>query len=117
MHQMQTIVTDVCGVCPSVRLHVNPLNSASLCEGHSVQSLPNHFGLLSKPYRLYKSRLSQIKVLAVKLVFRKRRLHVDIVTDILRHRRERKVAYALRDAICCVASGNESRQVTVSSSE
>jgi len=35
MHEMQTIVTDVCSVCLS-------RGSAR----HSVQPLPNHFGLL-----------------------------------------------------------------------
>jgi len=30
----------------SVRLSVMWLNSASMCGGHSVQHLPNHFGLL-----------------------------------------------------------------------
>jgi len=39
MHEMQTIVTDVCNVSQSV----TRLNSASLCGGHSVQPLPNHF--------------------------------------------------------------------------
>jgi len=34
MHEMQTIVTDDCGVCQSV------------VRGHSVLPLPNHFGLL-----------------------------------------------------------------------
>jgi len=37
---MQTIVTDVRGVRQSV------CHAASLCVGHSVQSLSNHFGLL-----------------------------------------------------------------------
>jgi len=31
MHDMQTVVTDVCGVCLSVSLYVTPLNSALLC--------------------------------------------------------------------------------------
>jgi len=43
MHEMQTMVTDVClsvcmSVCPSVSLAVT--------RGHSVQPLPNDFGLL-----------------------------------------------------------------------
>jgi len=42
MHEMQTIVTNVCGVC----LSVTRLNSASLFGGHLVQPLPNHFGFL-----------------------------------------------------------------------
>jgi len=49
MHEMQTIVTDVRGVSTvglSVSLSVTRLNSASLCGGHLVQPLPNHFGLL-----------------------------------------------------------------------
>jgi len=32
VHEMQPIVTDVCGVCPSVSLSVTRLNSASLCQ-------------------------------------------------------------------------------------
>jgi len=39
--EMQTIVTDVHGVCVC-----HAANSASLCGDHSVQPLPNHFGLL-----------------------------------------------------------------------
>jgi len=46
MHEMQTVVTDVSGVCPSVCLSRGRLNSASLCGGHPVQTLPNHFGFL-----------------------------------------------------------------------
>jgi len=55
MHEMQTIVTDVSGVCPSVsmsRMHRMTLHGEAdlrLCftvQGHSVQPLPNHFGLL-----------------------------------------------------------------------
>jgi len=55
MHEMQTIVTDVHGVCLSVclpRMHrITPHGEAGLrlcstVRGHSVQSLPNHFGLL-----------------------------------------------------------------------
>jgi len=49
MHEMQTIVTDVHGVCLSVSLsvcHAASLLSASLCGGHLVQPLPNHFGFL-----------------------------------------------------------------------
>jgi len=42
MHMMQTVVTDMRGVCQSVMR----LNSASLCGGQSVQSLPNYFGIL-----------------------------------------------------------------------
>jgi len=38
MHEMQTIVTDVCGVCLSVSL--------SVMWAHLVQPLPNYFGLL-----------------------------------------------------------------------
>jgi len=38
MHEMQTIVTDVCGVCQSVGMS---------CVGQSVQPLPKYFGLLS----------------------------------------------------------------------
>jgi len=47
MHEMQTIVTNVYGVCQSVCLSVTRLNSASLCGNHSVQPLTNHFGLFS----------------------------------------------------------------------
>jgi len=43
MHEMQTIVTDVRGVCLPV---CHAANSASLCGGHSVQPLPNHYSLL-----------------------------------------------------------------------
>jgi len=43
MHEMQTIVTDECGVCPSV-CHVAQL--VFTVRGHSVQPLPNHFGLV-----------------------------------------------------------------------
>jgi len=46
MHDMQTIVTDVRGACLSVCLSVTRLISALLCGRHSVQPLPNHFGLL-----------------------------------------------------------------------
>jgi len=51
MHEMQTIVTDVRGVCqsvcPSVSLSVcHSANSASLCGGHSVQLLSSDLGLL-----------------------------------------------------------------------
>jgi len=41
MHEMQTIVTDVCGVCPSVCLS----RGSTVC-GAFVQPLPNYFGLL-----------------------------------------------------------------------
>jgi len=44
---MQTIVTDVRCVYLSVCQSVTRLNSASLCGGHSVQYLPNHFGVLT----------------------------------------------------------------------
>jgi len=37
MHEMQTIVTDMRGVCQSICLSVTRLNSASQCGGHSVQ--------------------------------------------------------------------------------
>jgi len=40
MHEMQTIVTDDRSVCQSV------CHAALLCGGHSVQPLPNDFGLL-----------------------------------------------------------------------
>jgi len=55
IHEMQTIVTDVCGVCPSVCLsqihRMTPYSEADLklgftVRGHSVQPLPNHFGHL-----------------------------------------------------------------------
>jgi len=49
MHEMQTIVTDVLSVCQFVRqsvCHGGSTSSASLCGGHSVQPLPNYFGLL-----------------------------------------------------------------------
>jgi len=45
-YEMHTIVTDLRHVCQSVCLSVTRLNSASLCGGHSVQPLPNYFGLL-----------------------------------------------------------------------
>jgi len=52
MHEMQTIVTDDRSVCLSV-CHVAQLGSmcsvscgTSLCGGHLVQPLPNHFGFL-----------------------------------------------------------------------
>jgi len=44
MHEMQTIVTDVCSVCQSV-LSCGSINMPSLCRFHSVQPLLNHFGL------------------------------------------------------------------------
>jgi len=44
MHEMQTIVTDVRGVCPSVCLSRG--GACSVCGGHSVQALPNCFGIL-----------------------------------------------------------------------
>jgi len=40
MHEMQPVVTDDRGVCQFV------CDTASLCGGHSVQPLPNDFGLL-----------------------------------------------------------------------
>jgi len=49
MHEMQTIVTDVRGVCLSVRPSVCQSRAAQLgftVRGHSVQPLPNDFGLL-----------------------------------------------------------------------
>jgi len=52
MHKMQTIVTDDFSVCQSVSPSVSlPVchaaqQLASLCGGHSVQPVPNHFGLL-----------------------------------------------------------------------
>jgi len=48
MHEMQTIVTDDRSVCRSVSLSVTRLNSAAraIVQGHSVQPLPTHFGLL-----------------------------------------------------------------------
>jgi len=61
MHEMQTIVTDNRGVCPSIcqfdcqslsRIHrMTPHSEADLrigftVWGHSVQPLPNDFGLL-----------------------------------------------------------------------
>jgi len=44
MHEMQTIVTDVCGVCPSVCISRGSAWLRSAC--HLVQPLSNHFGLL-----------------------------------------------------------------------
>jgi len=49
MHDMQTIVTDLRGVCRSVSPSLYVCLSRGLalqCWGHSVQPLPNHFGLL-----------------------------------------------------------------------
>jgi len=43
MHEMQTTVADVRGVCPSVCLS---RGACSVYGGHSVQPLPNFFGLL-----------------------------------------------------------------------
>jgi len=43
MHEMQTIITDVRSVCQSV-CHAAQLGFT--VWGHSVQPLPNHFGLL-----------------------------------------------------------------------
>jgi len=43
MHEMQTIVSDVRGVCPSVCLS----RDSTVC-GAFVQPLPNYFGLLLK---------------------------------------------------------------------
>jgi len=42
MHEMQTIVTDVLGVCQSVYLSL----CLSVTQGHLVQPLPNDVGLL-----------------------------------------------------------------------
>jgi len=54
MHEMQYIVTDVRGVCQSVTASLSVSLSRGLAgwrvqcvRGHSVQPLPNHFGLLS----------------------------------------------------------------------
>jgi len=44
MHEMQTIVTNVCGVCPSVTRATQ--QHVQCVHGHSMQPLPNHFGLL-----------------------------------------------------------------------
>jgi len=47
MHEMQTIVTNVRGVCPSVSQSVR--HAAQLgftVRGHSVQTLANHFSRL-----------------------------------------------------------------------
>jgi len=47
MHELQTVVTDVCCVCLSVGLSVSVSTCQSVSHGgHSVQPLPNHFGLL-----------------------------------------------------------------------
>jgi len=48
MHEMQTIVTNVHSVCLSVCLLRGFINSASLCWGHSVQLLPNHWSLVKQ---------------------------------------------------------------------
>jgi len=45
MHEMKTIVTDVCSVCLSVCLSTI---SASLCGSQSVQPLPNYFVIYQK---------------------------------------------------------------------
>jgi len=45
MHEMQPIVTDDRGVCLSVCLSVS-LSLSFTMRGHSVQPLPNNFGLL-----------------------------------------------------------------------
>jgi len=59
MHEMQTIVTDVCGVRlsvrPSVRQSLMQLNWSSLCRRHSVQPLSNHIGLWF-PYQAQKEK-------------------------------------------------------------
>jgi len=48
MHEMQTILADVCGDCPvTLSVTVMWLNlAAGVCRGHLVQPLPNDFGLL-----------------------------------------------------------------------
>jgi len=52
MHEMQSIVTDVCGVCQSVHqsvsLFVTRLNSVAhaVCVAHLLQPLPDYFDLL-----------------------------------------------------------------------
>jgi len=47
MHEMQTVVTDVHGVC--------------LCGGHSVQPLPNYFGhVLLTYYKICPCNLQHI---------------------------------------------------------
>jgi len=56
MHEMQTILIPMCAV--SVSLSVTRLKSASLCGGHSVQPLPNHFGLLLLHLQLIEYLLS-----------------------------------------------------------
>jgi len=64
---MQPIVTctHVCGVWQSVTW----LNSASMCRDHSVQPLPNHFGVLlqNKCHRVH-LRVCDILVLKIILV-------------------------------------------------
>jgi len=45
MHEMQTIVTVVRGVCQSVRPTVCLSRGSTVC-GAFVQPLPNYFGLL-----------------------------------------------------------------------
>jgi len=64
MHELQTIVTDDRCVCLSVSLSVTRLNSAAhaVCAAHSLQPLPNYFGLL-----LYLSLLTTIAVLLLQL--------------------------------------------------
>jgi len=44
MHEMQTIVTDNRGVCPSVSLSVTRLNLVvrAVCAVHLLQHLPNY---------------------------------------------------------------------------
>jgi len=55
MHEMQTIVTDVCSICQSVclsRMHrmtparLHCVGMCSVCRSNSVQPLTNYFGLL-----------------------------------------------------------------------
>jgi len=76
MHAMQTVVTDVCGVCHSV---MRALNLATLRGGHSVQPLPNHFGLLlllkavpvnyNNTRGMQKTSMAYISPFAAKFVF------------------------------------------------
>jgi len=54
MHEMQTIVNDVCGVCLSV-CHAAQIGAGAgsvrrvpCARGHLVQPSPNAFGLLSR---------------------------------------------------------------------
>jgi len=64
MHEMQTVFTDDRGVCLSVCLLRGSARRHVQCiRGHSMQPLPNHFGLLLIWCRLFEDNCSYILII------------------------------------------------------